>query len=172
MSARSGITCGLLLVAAWHADAQAGLRVVVPAERELAAGPVHLGDLALVEGDDLALLRRLVHLPLGPAPMPGERVSLTREQLAAAVQRRLGAVQGLRWEGAAVARIGVAAPVLAVRRGEWARLQAGVGLVQADLRVEVLQDGRPGDRVLVRHAAGGPAVRGVVVQPGVLELLP
>ncbi len=162
----------LSLAMAWHGGPRAEVQLRLPAEREVAPGTVRLGDVAEASGDDLAQLARLVHLPLGPAPRPGQAALLTREQLAAAILRQVGPVPGLRWEGAASSRVSVAAAALAVHRGQWAQMRAGAGPVEAALRVEVLQDGRAGDRVLVRHAAGGPAVRGLVVAPGVLEPMP
>lgn len=61
---------------------------------------------------------------------------------------------------------------LAVSRGDWAVLRSGEGVVSLESRVEVLQDGRPGQKVRVRqHGADGPILARVVGR-GLLELAP
>lgn len=60
----------------------------------------------------------------------------------------------------------------AVARGDWATLRSSDGVITVESRVEVLQDGRPGQKVRVRaHAATGPAFARVVGR-GQLELVP
>ena len=152
--------------------AVAQVRIEWPAQSRVAPGPLHLGDVARLSGPELEPVRQLTRLPLGLVPRSGDPLVLDRAQIDALVRRRAGSALGLQWDGPVTTRIEVLAPAWAVRRGEWAQLQADSGAVRAELRVEVLQDGRPGDRVLVRHAAGGPAVRGRVLDAGVLELLP
>ncbi|MBA2964790.1 MULTISPECIES: hypothetical protein [Ramlibacter] len=58
----------------------------------------------------------------------------------------------------------------AVERGHSATLRAGTGLVVAERRVEVLQDGQAGDRVLVRSASAPAPLSARVIGPELLEL--
>lgn len=58
----------------------------------------------------------------------------------------------------------------AVRRGEWASLHSGVGGIALEARVEVLQDGRLGDKVRVRQPGADGAVFARVTGPAQLEL--
>jgi hypothetical protein len=58
----------------------------------------------------------------------------------------------------------------AVERGHSATLRAGTGLVVAERRVEVLQDGQEGDRVLVRSTSAPAPLSARVVGPELLEL--
>jgi flagellar basal body P-ring formation protein FlgA len=44
-------------------------------------GQITLGEVAEVEGFDRDLVGRLTGLPLGPAPQPGEKVTLNREEI-------------------------------------------------------------------------------------------
>jgi flagellar basal body P-ring formation protein FlgA len=61
----------------------------------------------------------------------------------------------------------------AVLRGEWATLRSVTGPVTLESRVEVLQDGRVGQKVRVRPSAGAAAmVLARVVGRGQLELAP
>ncbi|MDB5897743.1 MAG: flagella basal body P-ring formation protein FlgA [Ramlibacter sp.] len=59
-----------------------------------------------------------------------------------------------------------------VLRGEWAALRTAAGAVSLESRVEVLQDGRAGDRVRVRQAGATGIVLARVVGRGQLELAP
>jgi flagellar basal body P-ring formation protein FlgA len=59
----------------------------------------------------------------------------------------------------------------AVLRGQWASLRSGAGAVTLEARVEVLQDGRPGDRVRVRQPGATAAVVAKVIAPGQLEVV-
>jgi flagella basal body P-ring formation protein FlgA len=61
---------------------------------------------------------------------------------------------------------------LAVARGEWASLRSISGAVVLESRVEVLQDGRPGERVRVRQQGATGIVFARAVERGVLELTP
>lgn len=245
---------------------------------------VTLGDIVRLRSDDLALVRRLVNLPVGQAPRPGESALVRRETLADWVRRTMGlAVDTLRWSGADAARVvrtsrqlrgeeiadaameGIrrvmaaagqhaelrvrssvrdvevpdgkvqllprptdsgaalrnralvwvdawvndrfirsfpvtveisgfsghlgavpvatgasaahreahAADATAVARGEWAALRITSGAVSLESRVEVLQDGRVGQRVRVRAASGaGGILFAKVVGRGQLELAP
>jgi flagella basal body P-ring formation protein FlgA len=60
--------------------------------------------------------------------------------------------------------------VLGVARGEWALLRALAGAVRLESRVEVLQDGRLGDKVRVRTPGAMGTVFATVVGPHQLEL--
>jgi flagella basal body P-ring formation protein FlgA len=60
----------------------------------------------------------------------------------------------------------------AVARGAWATLRAVAGPVTLESRVEVLQDGQPGQRVRVRQPGGAGLVMARVVGHGELELAP
>lgn len=61
---------------------------------------------------------------------------------------------------------------LAVARGDWAVLQAREGAVVLESRVEVLQDGRPGQKVRVRQQGAGGSLFARVLGHGRLELAP
>lgn len=61
---------------------------------------------------------------------------------------------------------------LAVQRGEWAALHTALGAVRLESRVQVLQDGREGERIRVRQLGATGVVFARVVQPGLLELAP
>lgn len=63
-------------------------------------------------------------------------------------------------------------PPVAVARGEWAAMRTGAGAVALESRVEVLQDGRPGDKVRVRQSGATGIVFARVLSPGQLELAP
>jgi flagella basal body P-ring formation protein FlgA len=71
---------------------------------------------------------------------------------------------------AGLAPIATRAPVLGVARGEWAPLRALAGAVRLESRVEVLQDGRVGDRIRVRTPGAMGTVFATVVAPHQLEL--
>lgn len=64
------------------------------------------------------------------------------------------------------------APPPDVTRGQWAVLRSGVGAVVTEARVRVLQDGRRGERVRVRHAAASAPMMARVSGPGRLETAP
>lgn len=61
-------------------------------------------------------------------------------------------------------------PVPAVVRGQWASLRSGTGAVSAEARVQVLQDGRVGDKVRVRPSAATADVLATVTGVGQLEV--
>lgn len=60
----------------------------------------------------------------------------------------------------------------AVSRGEWVRLMTHQGLLSLESRVEVLQDGLPGQVVRARPAHATATLSARVVGPGLLELQP
>jgi flagella basal body P-ring formation protein FlgA len=282
--ATAGPVLAFVTFAAGAGDASIGLRSDV----RVPAGAVTLGQVADLHSTDLALLRKLVDLPLGRAPAAGASVLLTREAVETWVARRAGvAPERLEWQGPEASRVTMAsrtiqgdeiaraarsalgeglkspsgvpeiqlqatprdldvpegalrlqarplgmtlpreratvwvdvwvaerfvrtvavgfqlagwppgapgtkqlereappdahapapqaashgAPPSVLQRGEWATLRSGAGAVALETRVEVLQDGRVGDRIRVRQpgAAGGVLAR--VAGPGVLEML-
>ena len=57
-----------------------------------------------------------------------------------------------------------------VQRGQWASVRSGAGAVMTEARVQVLQDGRAGDRVLVRQPGAQSNVAATVLAPGELEI--
>lgn len=93
------------------------------------------------------------------APFAGERLS-----------RRSGAAEGVL--GASPARGAVYPGALAVERGEWAALRTTLGGVLLESRVQVLQDGREGERIRVRQQGATGVVFARVVERGLLELAP
>lgn len=256
------------------------------AEAAVAGDTVTLGDVAILRSADLALIRRLVQLPIGPAPRADRPGQVSREALAHWIEARMHpGEQQLEWRGADAARVlrvtrratgveiaaaaaealtswlaaqglaaqvqqrqlprdvelpagqarlqvrplgempargrmlvwvdvwcaeafvrsvavpldvrfdeqpgaaqrafAMAAPPLAasalapapaapplVARGEWATLRSTAGVVTLESRVEVLQDGRAGQRVRVRPAGATGIVFARVLGPAQLELAP
>ncbi|MBC5785092.1 hypothetical protein H8N03_19250 [Ramlibacter sp. USB13] len=61
---------------------------------------------------------------------------------------------------------------LAVARGEWASLRSVEGSITLESRVEVLQDGRPGQRIRVRPQGASGPMFARVLGPGRVELAP
>ena len=59
-----------------------------------------------------------------------------------------------------------------VTRGQWASLRTTAGVVALESRVEVLQDGRQGEKVRVRQSGATGVVFAKVVGEGQLELAP
>jgi len=57
-----------------------------------------------------------------------------------------------------------------VARGGWATLRATEGMVQIESRVEVLQDGAPGQLVRVRLPDSASSILAQVTGPGVVEV--
>jgi flagella basal body P-ring formation protein FlgA len=73
---------------------------------QVAAEQVTLGEVAALSTANLSLLKRLMALPIGPAPHAGETLRLDRATLARWVQVRTGtAAQAIEWQGAAVAEV-------------------------------------------------------------------
>jgi flagella basal body P-ring formation protein FlgA len=60
--------------------------------------------------------------------------------------------------------------VPAVNRGDWALLRLYTGTVVVEARVEVMQDGRPGQTVRVRMPSASGSVLAKVAAPGILEM--
>lgn len=274
MRARCFLACAALGVGCATAAPQADV-VLLPQAR-VTSSQVKLGDVAHLSSADLDLMRRLVNLPLGAAPQPGQAAVVQRARVADWVLRTLGTTTAvLRWSGSGESRIArvsrqlrgdevahaameaarawlstqgmagaiqvrhpvrdvdvpegdlrlqprpiefpplrnrllvwvdvwlgeqflraIAVPLevdaaplqgrvptspeppmeegtaLAVQRGEWAALRTGAGAVLLENRVEVLQDGRVGQRVRVRPTSGSGLLLARVVGRGQLELAP
>lgn len=133
---------------------------------EVAADAVVLGDVAHLHSPELALIRQLVHLPIGRAPRDGQPASVDRQRLARWIQRETGLDPAdFEWRGSdgASVRRGtrqlagseLAAAALATAR-EFLRQQAGGGEVRVarwprDLQLpvgEVQLRARPIDRAM------------------------
>lgn len=99
-----GIPCILLALLAGSAGAE--VRIELPAALGVAQPEVRLGDVASLTTDDLPTLKRLMALPLGPAPRAGERASLARADLGKWIEARAGVrAADIRWEGAAATEL-------------------------------------------------------------------
>lgn len=100
------IGAGIALALAWMGPAWAAeASIELLPQQRVGPGSVTLGQVAYIRGNDLALVRALVHLPIGRAPAAGQSVLLEREALAPWIQRRLGLPATLTWEGPAQARV-------------------------------------------------------------------
>ncbi|MDR3592273.1 MAG: flagellar basal body P-ring formation chaperone FlgA [Negativicutes bacterium] len=76
----------LTLLVLWLLVGQAlaaGVTVTVNPETMLMSGQMSLGDLAVISGDDADRVKALRELKLGNAPLPGTRLALTADMLAA-----------------------------------------------------------------------------------------
>lgn len=62
-------------------------------------------------------------------------------------------------------------PAPVVAQGDWATLHVRQGLLDLERRVEVLQDGRAGERVRVKLKTAGPAILARVTGPGTVEVV-
>lgn len=250
-------------------------------QASVGSASVVLGQVARIHSADLELVRKLVNLPLGLAPQPGQSAVVQRSTLAAWTRRQVGpAGDHVDWRGAGEARVlreaakvkgeqvaevavialrtvlaarGMAGqihppsamrdldvpsgevriearPLVSVQlrrrmlvwvdvhagdtfvrtipvsldlelaggmplraaaegdptasvlqseqeapvvtRGEWASLRSLAGAVLLESRVEVLQDGRPGQKIRVRQQGATGIVFARVVGRGELELAP
>jgi flagellar basal body P-ring formation protein FlgA len=272
----------LLLLACGAAAAQPRATIELLPQAEVQGEPVRLGEVAHLQSADLALMRKLVDLPIGRVPRTGQGASVQRDALAQWLRRQAGlAPEEVEWRGADSARVmrstrqihgaeiaaaavqamrerfgpqldaaavrawpvprdieapagavwlqvrpldgvqlrrrtmtwvelwsddtflrvvpvalevgadamplaaGASAPwpapgasasrheePLLVGRGEWATLRSSAGVVMLESRVEVLQDGRAGERVRVRPSTATGIVFARVVGPAQLELAP
>lgn len=118
---------------------------------------VVLGEVARLHTDDLDLMRKLVHLPVGHAPRPGELAVLQREALAQWVRRHAGIpADQLQWSGAQETRVLRATSQLA---GD----EIGHAAAEA-LKAQLAASGRPAE-VQVRLVP-----RDLDVPPGRLRL--
>jgi flagellar basal body P-ring formation protein FlgA len=81
-------------------------RIELLDQARVSAGTVVLGQVARIRTNDLALMRKLVALPVGHAPRMGESALLQREALARWVRRQAGVgADTLEWDGAAEGRV-------------------------------------------------------------------
>jgi flagella basal body P-ring formation protein FlgA len=97
-----------LLAAAWLAHGAVRAEVLARIElrplAQAAGSEVTLGELASLTSPQLPLLKKLMELPLGPAPRAGETVRVSRETLARWVQARTGLrAEQIEWSGPAAA---------------------------------------------------------------------
>lgn len=280
---RAFLCAGTALAWASLATAEPRTFVELLPQADLQGETVLLGHVAQVRSSDLAVMRRLVHLPIGPVPQPGQVAVLTRESLALWILRQTGfaaaevevlgareaqvtgsaglvkgeeigraAADSLRawlrarsvqaavhvrvaprdvpayggeirleprpieqsvprkrmvvwvdvWSADALVRTvpasfeldglessgtGPKGPLetraeastaarmgepVAVTRGEWATLRSVSGPVVLEATVEVLQDGRSGQKVRVRQRGATAAVMARVLGPGQVEIAP
>jgi len=151
------------------APARAEISIVLRSEVEVSRPTVSLGEVALLTTSDLPTLRRLMSVPLGAAPQPGKVVSVSGASLESWVRSRLGTATPLNWSGPA--RIEIARVGPAVTRGSFAALAARSGGVEVETRVEVLQDGQPGQRVRVRLPTASASILAQVLAPGRVEAI-
>lgn len=104
---------GWLLVLASVQAAGAGMgagealvRIDLSASVGVARPEVTLGDIAAMSTPDLQVLRRLVAMPLGPAPRAGEKAQLGRAELMHWIHLRTGlSARQVVWEGAQAAEL-------------------------------------------------------------------
>lgn len=91
------IACMFIVGFSQPADA-AGLLVTVHAEAEVKGPMITLGELAAISGDDSSQARPLREIELGSAPLPGSRMVLTREMLAARLRAAGVDSTGANWQ--------------------------------------------------------------------------
>jgi flagella basal body P-ring formation protein FlgA len=77
----------VVLIACLSGGALAAEVVAFSERAEVAGGPVTVGDVAVIDGDDAELMARIVAAPLGRAPAPGRERELTAAALAQLVHR-------------------------------------------------------------------------------------
>jgi len=160
------VTMVILSVALTPRTAAAATVSIALRPQALAGKPVvQLGDVADLTTDDPRVLRRLMALSLGSAPPQGRKVVVPASKVRDWVRQQLGIVAS--WSGAEAVEIVRALP--AVTRGTHALLAWRSGLVELEARVEVLQDGQPGQTVRVRGMTGPGTLLARVVGPGRLE---
>lgn len=94
----------LLCLLAWlvlPAGAATRVSITLLADAQVAGPTIQLGEIARLRSPDLALMRRLVGLPVGRAPRPGEAASIQARQLAAWIERQAGVRRDeVDWSGA------------------------------------------------------------------------
>ena len=176
-----GRAAGLLVLGVCSLPAEATpIRIVLLPQASLTRPVALLGDVAALTTADPATLRRLMLLPLGSGPAPGQTLQLSTATLQAWVRRQLGErVARAQWSGAASVEItGAAALAVSrstadaeplVKRGSFARLVWNAPGLHVETRVEVLQDGRAGQVVRVRAADAALSQRARVSGPGRVE---
>lgn len=181
---RSAPSFGVLLATASALAVAATTSIELVPQGRVVGTRVALGDIAVIHSADLERVRELASLPVAVSPMMGGSLVLTRVRLASHVAARTDAVD-VEWSGAVSTRVHrvadgaeegsaklaseAAQTGWLVRRGDYAVLAAGEGGVAVQARVEVLQDGRAGQRVLVRGMAWPQPIAARVVGAGSLE---
>ncbi|MDR3154327.1 MAG: flagellar basal body P-ring formation chaperone FlgA [Deltaproteobacteria bacterium] len=104
--APAALAAALCLLAAallsWPAALSAGVQVVVPADNSVTGPRILLGDIANVAPDsdseeDSSLAALLSAADLGPSPLPGQKLTLRRQQLEARLVESGAPVNDARW---------------------------------------------------------------------------
>lgn len=104
MRAHASLLAALVSMPAFAASPVA--RIELLPDARVSTSVVVLGDVARLRSQDLELLRRLVHLPLGSAPVPGEAGHLLQSDLANWIRRQARiAPETLAWSGASGVRV-------------------------------------------------------------------
>jgi flagella basal body P-ring formation protein FlgA len=147
--------------------AESALRAWLSAQGS--AGPVDVEsvprDFSAPDGD-----LRLQVRPLAQAPLRNRMLVWVDAWVAERfVRTTVVAFQVPSVAGAPIGDKALRAP-LAVERGQSAALRSGAGAVLSEARVEVLQDGRLGDRVRVRQPGAPLTLLATVVGAGQLEV--
>lgn len=140
------LACIVAFLVAGTTQAAPQASIVLLADARVSAPQVTLGDIARLSSPNLALMRRLVNLPLGPSPQPGQAAVVQRQALADWARKSLGVAPALlQWAGSPQARVvRVArrlrgdeiadAGILAVRRWLAAQGQSGEARVRIPVR--------------------------------------
>lgn len=133
-----------LLLATPSVFAAARVSIELLPQARVAGGTVLLGEVATLHCDDLALMRKLVRLPLGRAPQTGDVSVLERGQLAAWLRRQAGVTADqVAWSGATESQVLRVVPML---RGQ------DIARVALDAVRVVLASAGEGGHVQVRIA--------------------
>jgi flagella basal body P-ring formation protein FlgA len=103
---RRAACCAAALLAATGAQADSRASIELLPQAQVTGDTVSLGQVAHLRSGELALLRRLVDLPIGRVPRDGQPASVQREALARWVQRETGlGPHDLAWQGSEAARV-------------------------------------------------------------------
>lgn len=87
---RAFLCVGTTLAWASLAAAEPRTSIELLPQADVQGETVLLGHVARLRSSDLAVMRRLVHLPIGRAPQPGQVAVLTRESLVLWIRRQTG----------------------------------------------------------------------------------
>jgi len=166
------LLCSLLALAAIgmlaSGPATAQVSIALRPTVQVVQDRVNLGDIADLSAPDAATLQRFMSLSLGSAPLPGKSVSLSGLQVQGWAHRQLGpAARQVQWSGASRIEIVRAGP--AVTRGSFAAMVWRSAGIEIETRVEVLQDGQPGQQVRVRTLSAPASIMARVLEPGRVE---
>lgn len=162
------------------------LSLVLKPQVYLNTTQVLLGDIADIQSDDHALSERAKNIPLGRTPKAGQTVILQANTLQKWAAKQLGLKPlNIQLQGPISTQISTApttpdiqAPQSpqqerkAVTQGEHATLTLQQGSVRIESRVEVLQDGHIGQKILVKPITAQDSVLARVVAVGQLEVEP